>query len=94
MGIPCKKIDCRCSHNACDVGWVTVLFDEVRKKKEPSGEIVEEFYQKEGALPCPECLPGRSALFFKARNRDELQKLLQEGSNKPKESQEPRTRIL
>lgn len=94
MGFRCKRLGCMCSHIHCDVGWVTVEYEAVHKKRQPSGEIVEVKTLKEGARPCPECLPDRAALFFKAQNREELQELLQERSNKPKESNEPKTRIL
>lgn len=94
MSLPCKKEDCLCPHEDCEYGWKTVEFDEVTERRTRDGQIITTTKRKEGAVPCPTCLPERAALFYKAQNSDELQRLLQKRSGNPKESNEPRTRIL
>lgn len=93
MTLPCPKPDCQCPHEDCDVGWITLEYEEVTERRSRDGEVVRTTQRKEGANPCPTCLPERAAIFYKAQSNQELQSLLQKRSDK-KESNEPRTRIL
>lgn len=86
MSLPCPKSECFCDHVDCDNGWKIVEFEEVSRNGETR--------KKDGAVPCPTCLPERAAIFYKAQNSQDLQSQLQKRSGTPKESNEPRTRIL
>lgn len=86
MSLPCAKESCFCDHLDCDIGWKIVEYEEVSRNGETR--------KKEGAVPCPICLPDRAAIFYKAESRQDLQKQLQKRSGTPKESNEQRTRIL
>lgn len=86
MIIPCRNEACLCEHNDCANGWKTVEFEEVLRNGETR--------KKEGAVPCPICLPERAAIFYNAKSSQDLQKQLQKRSGTPKESNEQRTRIL
>ncbi len=86
MSLPCPKESCICSHIDCDNGWKIVEFEEVSRNGETR--------KKEGAVPCPICLPDRAAIFYKAESSHDLQKQLQKRSGTPQGSNEQRTRIL
>jgi len=86
MNLPCPKPDCLCDHIDCENGWEIVEYEEVSRHGETR--------KKEGAVPCPVCLPERAAIFYKAQSSQDLQSQLQKRSGTPQGSNEPRTRIL
>ena len=91
--LPCPRSACLCAHKDCDTGWILIEYEDVTESRSRTGEVTKTTQKREGAVPCPECLPDRAALFYKAQNKDQLNQLLQR-SDKPKESNEPRTRVL
>lgn len=84
--IPCPNQACLCSHIDCENGWKIVEYEEVSRNGETR--------KKDGAVPCPICLPERAAIFYSAESSQDLQRKLQKRSGTPKESNEQRTRIL
>jgi hypothetical protein len=86
MSLPCPKEACLCDHVDCDNGWKIVEYEVVSRNGETS--------MKDGAVPCPVCLPERAAIFYKAQTSQDLQSQLQKRSGTPQGSNEPRTRIL
>lgn len=95
----CYRSGCICTHTApCEHGWIWVEYyeDKVTKHNGQTKVVAEKF---EGVRPCPTCDPERARIFAIAKNRRELQEMLQARSkhNKVKayeESESSKTRTL